>query len=59
MEVAMWGYTIIGRDGGEAFMSEPEFECAIECIKQAGQTLEDMNEGSVEIWRYDEEAISV
>lgn len=55
----MWGYTIIGRDGGEAFMSEPEFECAIECIKQAGQTLEDMNEGSVEIWRYDEEAISV
>jgi hypothetical protein len=59
MEKTMWGYTIIGRDGGEAFMSDAEFDCAIECIKQAGRTLEDMNEGSVEIWKDDEEAIPV
>lgn len=55
----MWGYTIIGRDGGEAFTSDAEFDCAIECIKQGGITLEEMNEGSVEIWKDDEEAIPV
>jgi hypothetical protein len=59
MEKFMWGYTIIGRDGGEAFTSDAEFDCAIECIKQGGITLEEMNEGSVEIWKDDEEAIPV
>ena len=46
----MYGFTIIGRDGGEAYMSEPEYESEIEAYKAGELTLCDMNEGSMEVW---------
>ena len=49
-ERIMWGYTIIGRDGGEAYTSEPEYESEMEAYKAGDLTLCDMNEGSMEVW---------
>jgi hypothetical protein len=49
-EKSMWGYTIIGRDGGEAYTSEPEYESEMEAYKAGDLTLCDMNEGSMEVW---------
>ena len=46
----MWGYTIIGRDGDEAYTSEPEYETYEEADKEGDLTLCDMNEGSMEVW---------
>ena len=46
----MWGYTIIGRDGGEAYTSEPEYESEMEAYKAGDLSLCDMNEGSLEVW---------
>ena len=46
----MWGFTIIGRDGGEAYTSEPEYETYEEADKAGDLTLCDMNEGSMEVW---------
>jgi hypothetical protein len=47
----MWGYTIIGRDGGEVYTSEPEYDSEVEAYKAGDLTLCDMNEGSVEVWQ--------
>lgn len=49
----MFGYTIIGRDGGEAYTSEPEYETYEEAYKAGDHTLCDMNEGSLEVWEED------
>jgi len=46
----MWGFTIIGRDGGEAYTSEPEYESEMEAYKAGDLSLCDMNEGSLEVW---------
>lgn len=46
----MWGFTIIGRDGGEAYTSEPEYESELEACKAGDHALCDMNEGSLEVW---------
>lgn len=49
----MFGYTIIGRDGGEAYTSEPEYETYEEAYNAGDHTLCDMNEGSLEVWEED------
>jgi hypothetical protein len=49
----MFGYTIIGRDGGEAYTSEPEYNAYQEAYKAGDHTLCDMNEGSLEVWEED------
>ena len=49
----MFGYTIIGRDGGEAYTSEPEYETYEDAYKAGDHTLCDMNEGSLEVWKED------
>jgi len=49
----MFGYTIISRDGGEAYTSEPEYETYEEAYKAGDHTLCDMNEGSLEVWEED------
>jgi hypothetical protein len=46
----MYGFTIIDRDGGEAYISEPEYESYEEAFKAGDHTLCDMNEGSMEVW---------
>jgi len=53
----MWGYTLIGFDGGEIFTSEPECENEGEANKCAIDAL--TNEpyaGSYEVWEYDDES---
>ena len=47
----MYGFTIIGRDGGEAYTSEPEYESYAEAYKAGDHALCDMNEGSMEVWQ--------
>lgn len=49
----MFGYTIIGRDGGEAYTSEPEYETYEEAYNAGDNALCDMNEGSLEVWEED------
>ena len=49
----MFGYTIIGRDGGEAYTSEPEYETYEDAYKAGDHALCDMNEGSLEVWEED------
>ena len=49
----MFGVTIIGRDGGEAYTSEPEYETYEEAYEAGDHTLCDMNEGSLEVWEED------
>jgi hypothetical protein len=49
----MFGYTIIGRDGCEAYTSEPEYETYQEAYKAGDHALCDMNEGSLEVWEED------
>ena len=47
----MYGFTIIGRDGGDTYISEPEYESYAEAYQAGDHTLCDMNEGSMEVWR--------
>lgn len=47
----MWGYTIIGFDGGEIFTSKPEYESKGEANKEAVNHLsDDVYAGSCEVW---------
>ena len=47
----MWGYTLVGFDGGEIFTSEPEYESKGEANKHAIDALTDEPyAGSCEVW---------
>ena len=51
MKTNMWGYTLIGFDGGEIFTSEPEYESKGEAKKHAIDALTDEPyAGSCEVW---------
>jgi hypothetical protein len=53
--VLMWGYTLIGFDGGEIFTSEPEYESKVEANKHAINALTDEPyAGSCEVWAEEE-----
>lgn len=55
MKTNMWGYTLIGFDGGEIFISEPEFESKGEANKNAIDALTDEPyAGSCEVWSEEE-----
>lgn len=47
----MWGYTLIGFDGGKIFTSEPEYESKGEANHQAiNAMLNEPYAGSCEVW---------
>jgi hypothetical protein len=46
----MYGFTIIGRDGGEEYTSEAEYEDYDEAYCVGELYLFDINGGSVEVW---------
>ena len=49
----MWGFTVYGRDGGEAYTSEPEYETFNEAYAEGEGQMMDMNEGCFEVWKDD------
>jgi len=50
----MWGYTLIGFDGGEVFTSEPEFDSEQEANRYANNAMSDeVYAGSYEVWEED------
>tara|TARA_S200002703_G_scaffold70748_1_gene61341 strand:- start:61 stop:270 length:210 start_codon:yes stop_codon:yes gene_type:complete len=56
-EAVMWGYTLIGFDGGEIFTSDAEFESKGEANKHAINALTDEPyAGSCEVWEDDDES---
>ena len=46
----MWGYTVYDRDGGEAYMSEPEYETYAEAYADGEMHMMDTNQGCLEVW---------
>lgn len=46
----MYGFTIIGRDGGEMHISEAEYETWSEAYKAGELAVDDLNGGSLEVW---------
>lgn len=46
----MYGFTIIGRDGGNMHISEAEYDTWDEAYKAGNHLLCDLNGGSVEVW---------
>lgn len=46
----MYGFTIIGRDGGEEYTSDAEYETYQEAYRAGELELFDTNGGSVEVW---------
>ena len=47
----MWGYTILGFDGGHIYMSEPEYDNKAEANHEAiNHMLNDAYAGSCEVW---------
>lgn len=54
MDKELFGFTVIDRDGGEMFTSEPEYETYRDALRSGDHCLCDMNGGSLEIWLWDE-----
>ena len=54
MSDELFGFTVIDRDGGEMFSSEPEYETGKEAQIAGEHSLCDMNGGSLEIWLWDD-----
>ena len=50
----MFGFTIIDRDGGEMFTSDPEYPSYKEAERAGDHSLCDLNGGSLEVWLWDE-----
>lgn len=46
----MYGYTLVGRDGGEEYTSDAEFETYAEAHKAGELDLVNSNSGSLEVW---------
>ena len=54
----LFAFTIIGRDGGEIYTSEPDYETYQEAEIAGEHSLCDMDGGSLEVWLWDEDALS-
>ena len=50
----LFGFTVIDRDGGELFSSEPEYETYQEAFRAGDHSLCDLNGGSLEVWLWDD-----
>ena len=54
MSDELFGFTVIDRDGGELFSSEPEYETGKEAQIAGEHSLCDLNGGSLEVWLWDD-----
>mgnify|MGYP006969375309 FL=1 len=50
----LFGFTVIDRDGGEMYESEPEYLSYKEAERAGDHALCDYNGGSLEIWLWDD-----
>ena len=50
----LFGFTVIDRDGGEMYESEPEYLSYKEAERAGDHALCDYNGGSLEVWLWDD-----